>query len=160
MRPGQVGDPERGEAVQRPVPALCPWHPAPGEGQLDVAGHGRPGQQRGVLGDVADLAAQPDPVLGGQRRGVDVVDEHPAVGRRFEAGEQAQHRRLPGAVGAEHRQPLAALHPQPVHPQDGPVAAPVLDPREGQGRDHDAPRCWTDASVALTTNASARSTPA
>src|SRR6478672_11566489 len=90
----------------------------------------------------------------GHRRRIHAVNGHAAPGRRLEGGEKPQHRRLPGTVRAEHRHAFAALDRELVDVEDLAAAAALTDGCEGQGRDHDAPRCWTDARVALTTNAS------
>ena len=77
------------------------------------------GKQRVGLEHHADRA-----LVGAQMRDVLAVDANFACGRRLEAGDHAQSRRLAAAAGAEKGDELAAL--------DGEVE--VLDDRVGRRR--------------------------
>ena len=157
---GQVRDAERVEGTQGALAPLRAPHLAPRERQLDVTGDRGATQERGVLRDVADVAAHPDPFAGGRGGRVRAADAHAAAGRWLDGGEEPQHRRLPRAVGPEDREALAGVDGELVDRQDLAGATAVTDVDEAQGRDHVVPRCCTVDNVAFTTNARTSSTAA
>src|SRR5262249_11859232 len=81
-------------------PALVPGIILQAEG--DVVGDPQPGQQARLLEDDADLLVR----LADDR----AVEHHPALGRRIEPGDGAQHGRLAAAAAADDDEDLARRH--------------------------------------------------
>ncbi len=84
--------------------ALLAGHAPDLQAVADIVGDAHVGEQRVGLEHHADIA-----LLDRHRRHVLAVEQHPAAGiRQFEAGDDAQHRGLAAAGGAEQHQRFAA----------------------------------------------------
>ncbi len=91
-------------------------------GDLQVLGHGEVGEDPPVLGDEGHATAQH--LVGGRTGDVLAVEAHRPRGRGQQPGDRGQRRGLARAVGADERDDLALVDPQPEVPDRGdrPVA--------------------------------------
>ncbi|BCB90427.1 hypothetical protein Psuf_077400 [Phytohabitans suffuscus] len=99
--PGEVGEPDQVEHLPGPLAPLRAGGAAQLEGKLDVAPHGAPVEEPGLL--------ERDPVLLVQARlaGRFAGDGHRAPGGRHQVGDDAQQRRLAAAGRADQRHELS-----------------------------------------------------
>ncbi len=111
--PREVGKPDEVEHRAGPRLALGPRHALHPQAEGDVLQHAEPGHQGVALEHHAAVGPRP-----GDRA---PVEENPSFGRRLEAGDAVEQRRLPAARSAERHHELPRLDRQ-------------VDPGQGEGR--------------------------
>ena len=100
-------EPDRGQRLLRPGPALGPGDALDHQPVADVLQHGHVREQRVVLEDRVDV-----PVERRVPGDVPAAEVHPARRRRLEAGDHPQHRGLARPGRPEHGEELAVAGPR------------------------------------------------
>jgi hypothetical protein len=98
--PGEVGQPDQLEQLRHAGAALCATGSVQRQGQLDVAGHGLPGQESGLL--------ERDAVVLVESRLASRLAEDAELSRRrgVEVGDEPQQGALAAAAGSDQRHEL------------------------------------------------------
>jgi hypothetical protein len=100
---GHVGQPHQLQQLLRPREPLAPRHAADAQAVGDVLGHAQVREERVGLEHHAHVAA-----VHRHARQVALAEEQPTGGRRLEAGDDAQQRRLAAARGPDEAHQRAA----------------------------------------------------